>query len=243
MEHEKFEIGPRIIIKFGDSGVYITETVLFSIIVAAVIAIVCIWSASKLTKVPSKKQVWAELVVESLYKLVQGTMGKGAMAYAPYIGTLFLFLLIGSMLGLLGIRPITADVNTAFAMSGLTFILVQSQAIRSYGVVGKLKEMCHPYPFMFPLKIIEQVSFPISLAFRNFGNILGGFIVLELAIGALRTASENLHLPIPLLVTVIPLPANFFFDMFEPVLQSFIFIMLTMVFISMEIVIQGEDHS
>ncbi|MGL4483806.1 MAG: F0F1 ATP synthase subunit A, partial [Anaerovoracaceae bacterium] len=136
----------------------------------------------------------------------------------------------------------TADVNTAFAMSGITFILIQRQAIKSYGVRGKLKEMCEPYFFMFPLKIIEQVSFPISLAFRNFGNILGGFIIMELLFEALAGLSHKLGLEIPVFVAVIPLPANLFFDLFEPILQSFIFIMLTMVFISMEMAVHGEKH-
>ena len=46
--------------------------------------------------------------------------------------------------------------------------------------MGKIKEMCDPYPFMFPLKVLEEVSLPISLALRLFGNILGGMIVIEL---------------------------------------------------------------
>ncbi|MGL4483392.1 MAG: F0F1 ATP synthase subunit A, partial [Anaerovoracaceae bacterium] len=117
------EIGPRIIIKFGESGVFITETVLFSAIVAIVLIVLCIWLASGLQKVPKGKQVIAETIVMGIYNLVRDTMGPAARAYAPYIGTLFLFLLLGSMLGFFGQRPITADVNTAFAMSGITFIL------------------------------------------------------------------------------------------------------------------------
>jgi F-type H+-transporting ATPase subunit a len=79
---------------------------------------------------------------------------------------------------------------------------------------------------MFPLKIIEDVSIPISLAFRLFGNILGGMIIMALIFNALGSASHKLHLPIPLLEAVIPLPANIFFDIFEPILQAFIFTMI-----------------
>ncbi len=67
-------------------------------------------------------------------------------------------------------------------------------------------------------------------------------IVIEMLLEGLATASEALHLPIPLLDAVIPMPAIFFFDIFEPVLQAFIFTMLTMVFITMEIATRDEEH-
>lgn len=240
--HDLSNIGPRIIIKFGDSGVYITESVIWAAIVALVLIVLTFWLTKNMEKVPRGKQVVAETIVEFVYNLTGSIMGKSAEKYAPYIGTLFMFLLVGNSLGLFGFRPVTADVNTTFALAAITFILIQRQAIKSYGIRGKLKEMCEPYPFMFPLKIIEQVSFPISLGFRLFGNILGGAIVMALIFNALGAASEALNLPIPLLEAVIPLPFNLFFDVFEPILQAFIFTMLTMVFISMEIYIQESTN-
>ncbi len=235
------EIGPRIIIEFGDSGVFITETVLFAVAVAFVLVVLALWSTSRLEKIPRGKQVWAEFVVSGIYKLVENSMGKGATKYAPYIGTLFCFLVLGSILGLFGFRPITADVNTTFALSIFTFLIIQYTAIKHHGIKGKLKEMCDPYPFMFPLKIIEQVSFPVSLALRIFGNILAGYIVVHMLVNGLGSLSEMVGLPIPLFQMIIPLPANLFFDLFEPLLQSFIFVMLTMVFVSMEMAI-SKDH-
>ncbi|MEG0156355.1 MAG: F0F1 ATP synthase subunit A [Anaerovoracaceae bacterium] len=235
-------IGPHIVLKFGDSGVFITDSVIFGAIVAIVLTILFAWMTRNMQRVPQGKQAVAEIIVEGIYTLVENTMGKKAVGYAPYIGTLFIWLLAGNMLGLIGIKPYTSDVNTTFAMALVTFILIQRQAIKSHGFVGKLKEMGQPYPFMFPLKIIEQVSFPVSLAFRIFGNILGGVIVMELLFEGLHAASEALSLPIPLLQTIIPLPANFFFDVFEPILQAFIFVMLTMVFISMEIATNDDEH-
>lgn len=238
------EIGPKIIFKF-DNGFFITETTVWSVIVAVFMIVMALWLTRRMEKVPKGKQVVAEFIVEFLYKLTTDTMGKQAKGFAPYIGTLFIFLLIGNSLGLFGFRPITADVNTTFALAAITFMLIQVTAIQNHGVRGKFKEMCQPYPFMFPLNIIEQLSFPISLGFRLFGNILGGVIVMTLLLNGLHAASEAIHLPIPLLQAVIPLPANFFFDVFEPVLQAFIFTMLSMVFISREIIIQkafSESH-
>ena len=240
----KLEIGPKIIMKF-DNGFYITNTTFFGLIVAAFMIIMALWLTGRMEKIPRGKQVVAEFIVEFVYKLTTDTMGKQAKNFAPYIGTLFIYLIIGNALGLIGWRPVTADVNTTFALAFITFLLIQITAIRNHGVGGKLKEMCRPYPFMFPLNIIEQISFPISLAFRLFGNILAGVIVMELLYHGLHVFSDALHLPIPLLQAVIPLPANFFFDVFEPILQAFIFTMLTMVFISREILIQSafsETH-
>ncbi len=241
--HDLNHLGPRIIVGFGDSGIFITETVFFAVIVAVIMIGLALWSTRRMEQQPKGKQVVVEYIVESIYSLTEGAMGKHNSHFAPYIGTLFIFLLFSNSLGMWGFRPVTADVNTAFALSLTTFFLIQYNGFRSMGFIGKIKHMSSPYPFMFPLKIIEELSFPISLGFRLFGNILGGAIVMALIFTSLESASHALHLPIPLLQAVIPLPANLFFDVFEPILQAFIFTMLTMVFISMEIIIHGkEDH-
>jgi F-type H+-transporting ATPase subunit a len=245
--HDLNHIGPRVIVQFGDSGIYITETVIFGWIVAAVLIILALWSAHNLQRIPKGKQVIAEFVVKSVYDLVTGTMGKHCEKFAPYMGSLFLFILLGSMHGMLGLRPITADVNMTFALSGATFLIIQYNGFKTMGFVGKLKHMADPYPFIFPLKIIEELSFPISLSFRLFGNILGGVIIMALIFNGLHGLSEALlgRIPfigeIPWLQAIIPLPANAFFDIFEPIVQAFIFTMLTMVFVSMAVV-SHEDR-
>ena len=240
--HDLSNIGPRIIMSFGDGSVYITETVFFAMIVAAVLIILALFSTRKMEKYPKGPQVIAEFLVEFAYKFVGETMGKHNQNFAPYIGTLFSFLALGSALGLFGFRPMTADVNAAFAMSSITFILIQYNSIRTRGIKGYLGHMADPYPFMFPIKLIEEISFPVSLGFRLFGNILGGAIVMALIMTALGGLSHMLHLPIPIFEAIIPLPFNLFFDVFEPLLQSFIFTMLTMVFISKAMAAPGEHH-
>lgn len=239
--HNLSHLGPRKIIGFGDGSVFITETVFFAVIVAVILIIFALASTRKLERNPKGLQGIAELIVEFTYKLVGDTMGKHNLVFAPYIGTLFLFLILGNSMGMWGFRPVTADVNTTFALASITFMLIQFNSIRSRTLKGHFKHMMQPYPFMFPLKIIEEVSFPISLSFRLFGNILGGMIVMALIFSGLESASHMLHLPIPLLEAIIPLPANIFFDIFEPILQAFIFTMLSMVFIGMAIATH-EDH-
>ena len=239
---ELSHIGPRIIMSFNDGKVIVTETVITAAILAVIIAVVCIWMASNLQRIPSKKQVVAELIVGLVYSLTKSTMGARNVNFAPYIGTIILFILFGNMLGLFGLRPTTADVNMTFALSTITFFLIEFNSFRSMGIKGKLAHMCQPYPFMFPLKIIESVSRPISLGFRLFGNILGGVIVMELIYLGLGGLSHMLSLKVPVFVIGFPFPANFFFDIFEPVVQAFIFTMLTMVFISIEMVAHADEE-
>jgi len=245
---ELSHLGPRIIISLYDGKFFITETVMFGMILAVLIAILCLWLAKDLQKVPTKKQVVAEIIVKFIYNLTKTTMGPHNMAFAPYIGTIFIFILLGNMLGLLGLRPVTTDVNVTFSFSLLTFLLIEYNSIRSMGLRRKFLHMCDPFPWyvgmftLFPLRIIEALARPVSLGFRLFGNILGGFIVLELLFISLAGLSHLLTLKFPLLVAVIPLPANIFFDMFEPVIQAYIFTMLSMVFISMEIIKRGTDE-
>lgn len=239
--HSTEHLGPRKIIGFFDGQLFITETVFFGLIVAAVLVIFALLSTRKMQRDPKGLQLVAEIIVDGIYKLVGSTMGPKNIGYAPYMGTLFIYLIFCNALGLFGFRPVTTDVNMAFAMSSATFVIIQASSIRSKGLGGHLKHYTEPYPFMVPIKIIEDISFPISLAFRLFGNITGGMIIMALAFQALHSFTDKLDIHIPFFTFLIPLPLNLFFDVFEPVLQAFIFTMLTMAFVSMAVVTH-EDH-
>jgi F-type H+-transporting ATPase subunit a len=167
-------------------------------------------------------------------------MGKDKLSFAPFIGTLFLYLLVANALGLIGIRAVTADMNMTFALGLLIFFIIQYNSIRTKGALGYIKHFAEPYPFMVPIKILEEFTFPVSLSFRIFGNILAGVIVMELVLEGLSYLSGMAQLPIPLFQAIIPLPLNVFFDVFEPVLQAFVFSMLTMSFIAKAMATHGE---
>jgi F-type H+-transporting ATPase subunit a len=237
-------LGARVIFRIVGGpldGAVITETACWAVIVSVGLIIFGLVCARRLTRYPKGMQAVGEFIVEIVYKFVGDTMGKRNLSFAPYIGALFLFLLISNMLGLLGFRPVTADMNATFAMSVIVFFLIQINAIRSAGILHYFKHFTEPYPFMLPIKVLEEFTFPISLSFRLFGNILAGVIIMELAMEGLHMVSiEMLHLPIPLLQTIIPLPLNAFFDLFEPVLQAFVFTMLTMSFIAKAMVSRPE---
>ena len=239
------DLGPRIIFRFSN-GVYITETVCWAVIVAVFMIVFALVATRKLERDPKGLQGVCELIVEYVYKFVRDTMGKHNIGFAPYIGTLFFFLIICNALGLLGQRAATADMNFTFAMGILVFFLIQYNSIRSKGLLGYFKHFPEKnVPFlinclMVPIRIVEEIIFPVSLSFRIFGNILAGVIIVELWMHLMAVLSEKLFLPIPLLQIGLPLIPQSFFDIFEPFLQAFVFSMLTMSFIAKAITIHNH---
>ena len=222
------ELGPRVIFSIGP--VNITETVCFAWILSILILVFAFVSTRNLQKIPKGSQNVAELLVGFIYKMVKDVMGDVSEKFTPYIGTLIVFLGAGSMLGLLDLRPITADLNCTGPLALVTFVMIHYNAVKVQTAKGYIKELASPYAFMLPLNIISDSMFPVTLACRIFGNILAGVIIMGLVYSGLKTLSLHL-IPIPFLQIALPLPLNFWFDMFEPILQAYIFCMLTMVFI------------
>ena len=156
--------GPKILFEipiFG--GLPINQTMLSSWIVMATIIILAYLGTKKLEKIPGKAQLVAEGYVGAVYGLVEQTMGKDKLEFAPYIGTLFAFSFFSSMSSLVGLRPPTADLNTTLGWALITFFLVQGNGIRKKGVIGYLKGFLDPLPLLLPLNIISEIANPISL--------------------------------------------------------------------------------
>ena len=235
------DLGPRIILRF-DNGLVITETVCWAVIIVIALAITLPLLARNLQTVPKGAQAVAELIVEFTYNMVGNSMGKKNLVFAPFIGSLFIFLIVSNALGLIGARAVTADMNATLAFGILVFFIIQTTSIRNKGVKGYLGHFLQPYPFMLFTNILEEITFVISVSFRIFGNILAGFIIMDLLFEFLNWLSvDALKLPIPLFEIAIPLPLNFFFDMFSAVLQAFVFVTLSMAFIAKAAIGHGEE--
>ncbi|SHI59936.1 ATP synthase F0 subcomplex A subunit [Geosporobacter subterraneus DSM 17957] len=224
--------GARVIFELP-GGILITETVTTTWIIMAVLTIFALVATRRFEKVPRGLQNVVELLVEAIYKLTAQTMGEDKKAFAPYIGTLLMYLVCANLAGLFGFRPPTADVNTTMALALMTFFMIHFFGMKRKGVGRYLKGFLEPFPVMLPLNVIGELATPISLSFRLFGNIVGGLIIMNLLYGALATLSQSVGIPnIPVFQTAIPTVFHLYFDVFAGVLQSFIFAMLTMVFVS-----------
>lgn len=218
------EFGPEVIWSFTVAGrnIVVTQTVTTTWFIMAFLIGISILLTRKLSLVPGKKQMVAEILVDTIYNLTETTMGKKFKNFAPYIGTLLLFIGVANISGLVGLRPPTADLNTTLALALMTFVLIHFTGFKSKGFFGYLKGFLEPIPFLLPLNLMGELATPISLSFRLFGNIVGGLIIMTLVYEALGSFA-----------VIIPAALHAYFDLFAGLLQSFIFAMLTMVFVSL----------
>lgn len=232
--------GPRVsfVIPIGN-GIAITESVVIGWALIIVIAIICKVLTHNLKKVPeSKTQVIAEWAVSFVNDMVADAMGPKLVFFAPYIATIFIYALLGALVSMLGLRSMTADISVTLTWAVMTFVIITFYKIKSDGILGYLKGFLSPIFLMAPMNVISEVSLPVSMAFRMFGNVAGGMIITALVYGALSAATSALGLSIPILTVGIPAVLSAYFDLFSGVIQSYVFIMLTMINVGMA---TGED--
>lgn len=223
--------GPRVIFELP-GGILVTETVTTTWVIMAGLILFAFLATRRFERVPTGVQAVVEVLVDGIRTLTEQSMGKDKVAFAPYVGTLIMYILCANLAGLFGFRPPTADVNTTLALALMTFFMIHFFGMKRKGVGEYLKGFLEPFPVMLPLNLIGELATPISLSFRLFGNIVGGLIIMDLLYGALAALSVKIGIGIPVLQTAIPVALHMYFDLFAGVLQSFIFAMLTMVFVS-----------
>ena len=224
------------IITFSN-GFRISETVVTSWIIMAGLIIASFLLTRNLKPVPtSKVQIMLEYAVVTLRNLVHSNMGedieKRMPNILPYIGSLFLFFVCSNLIGLLGFKSPTTDVDTTLGWALITVFLIYYEGMKAKGL-KYWKGLLEPVPLLLPLNIVSEIATPISLTFRPFGNILGGTVIMGLLYQLLAFISSLIpNVSIPFLQLVIPVPLHLYFDLFSGCLQAFIFVMLTMVFVS-----------
>lgn len=232
--------GPKIIFQLP-FGIHITETVVNMWVVMALITLLSLWLTRNLkVRNPGKRQLAAEKLYLMLTGLVKDTMGKEQSFFVTYICALFSMSMFSSLMGLLGLRPPTADLSTTLGFALISFVLTQTVKIKNNGFLGFLKSFTEPVAVITPLNLISEVASPISMAFRHFGNIASGVVISALVYGALAALSNAVlgWLPnsflasVPWLMAGIPAVLSIYFDVFTSFLQAYIICMLTMVFAS-----------
>lgn len=208
---------------FGQT-VWITTThvsVLIVMLLILAFAIAANRTVKHATEVPGTFQNIVELVVEKLDGVVNGVMGKNAAHFLNYIGTIFIFILISNISGLLGIRPPTADYGVTLPLALMTFILIHYNQFKHQKVKGVIKGLCDPWIIWAPINIIGNIAVPISLSLRLFANVLSGTVMLALVYGLLQKFA-----------LVWPAALHIYFDLFSGAIQTYVFCMLTMTYIS-----------
>ncbi len=178
------------------------------------------------TDVPGGFQNVIELLVEKLDGIVSGTMGKiAAPKFRNYINTIFVFIFFSNISGLFGLRPPTADYGTTLALGLITFCLIHFTQFKNLPLKQIWKDMCSPLPpwlpIWFPINLISEIAVPVSLSLRLFANVLSGTVMMALVYGLLSKVA-----------IIWPAALHVYFDLFSGAIQTYVFCMLTMTYIS-----------
>ena len=214
---EKLAYKVSFYIPLGDIRIPVPQSVVVTWGVMAFLVIISIIFTRNMKIVPGKKQALIEFAIEKLYSVFYNILGENGKRYIPYLLTVLLYLGISNMLGLIGIAPPTKDLNTTAGLALMSIILIQYAGIHQRGVGGWLTHFAHPIGIMVPMNILELFIKPLSLCMRLFGNILGAYIIMELIIYCVPA--------------VVPLAARAYFDIFDGLLQAYVFCFLTSLFI------------
>lgn len=200
-------------------GIDVSESVVVTWIIMAILilAAIILTRNMKLDHI-SKRQAVAELIVTKLTGMVEGMIGTEGRVYVPYLTTVLLYIGVSNIIGLFGMKSPTKDLNVTIALALMSIVLVEAAGIYHHGVKKWLHKFTEPIAIVTPINVLEVFTRPLSLCMRLFGNVLGAFVIMEL---------------IKMLVPVF-LPAVFslYFDLFDGLLQAYVFVFLTSLYIS-----------
>ena len=200
------------------------EVIVMTWIVFILLIVLGLFASYRRKILPRPIQALGELIISILYGLTEDALGKElAKTYAPLICALFMFLLLSNWLGIIPhLEEPTKDLNTTFGLGIMGFFIAHYAGIKSKGFKAYIKEYFQPIFFMMPLNVIGELAKIVSISFRLFGNIMGGSIII-LVVSYL---TYSLVLP-PFLYG--------FFGLFVGTIQAFVFTMLTVVYISVQV--------
>ncbi len=198
-------------------GIPITQTTVSSFIITALLVAFCIVYGKRLKKRPDGMQVLIEKGVMMMRNMVIDTMGAHNVHWTPFIITLFVSSICGSLIGMTGfLRSTTADLSTVIVWAVMVTVIIWYNNIKNNGFVGWLKGFTEPVVVMTPMNIISEIAQPVSMAFRHFGNVAGGGVITSIlytALAGLSSAIINMIAStavMPVLVAAIGIALIFF---------------------------------
>lgn len=174
-------------------------------------------------KIPGRFQGAIEVVLELFGGITRETLGRHANRHLPTVITLFFFIWISNLLGVIPLmsEP-TRDLNVVFGQMLVMITIVHYEAIRVKGLKAYIREYFEPLFILAPLNIVGEIAKGVSLSFRLFGNIFGGSIII-LVISYLFK------------YTIMPVALNLFFGIFVGTVQAFVFTMLSLTYIAVAV--------
>ena len=163
------------------------------------------------------KQLVLETAVSGIYRFFDGILGKDGREYVPYLMAVAIYVGCANLIGLFGFKPPTKDINVTAALALMSIVLIELAGIRKRGGKGWLKSFAEPIAIVAPINVLEIFIRPLSLCMRLFGNVLGSFVIMEL-----------IKQVVP---AVVPVVFSAYFDIFDGIIQAYVFVFLTALFV------------
>lgn len=209
---------------FGHDMTFNLDVIIMTWIAMAFLIMFGYLAARKRSLLPGPVQAMGELFVSQLYALTEDALDKEqAKVYSPLICALFMFLLLSNWLGIFPpLAEPTKDLNTPLSLGLMGFFIAHYAGIKAKGFKTYVKAYFEPIFFMMPLNLIGELAKVVSISFRLFGNIMGGSIII-LVVSYLTYS------------IILPPFLNAFFGLFVGTIQAFVFTMLTVVYISVQV--------
>ena len=203
---------------FTIGGIGISESVAVTWIIMAGILIASLLLTRNLkVENPGKRQLFLEHAITWLQGIGEGILGPEGRMYAPYLSAVLLYIGIANLIGIFGFKPPTKDMNVTAALALMSIVLIEFAGIHKKGAKRWLKSFAEPIALIAPINVLELVIKPLSLCMRLFGNVLGAFVIMKLI--------EHI-LPVGL-----PVVFSAYFDIFDGLIQAYVFVFLTGLFI------------
>lgn len=215
----------QLIIPLGGHDITLNlEVIGMTWIVFLILIVVGFLTTRKRGIYPGAVQMLGELFVSQFYGLTEDALDKEmARKYGPLICALFMFLVLANWLGIIPhLSEPTKDLNTPLSLGVMGFVIAHYAGIKSKGFKAYAREYFQPMFFMMPLNVIGELAKIVSISFRLFGNIMGGSIII-LVVSYLTYS------------VLLPPVLNAFFGLFVGTIQAFVFTMLTVVYISVQV--------
>lgn len=216
---EQLEIEEVFSFHIGNVRIGVDESTVVSWIIMAVLTVLAIILTRnfKVTGEISKRQAFMEMIYEKSEDFFKGIMGEKVHKFIPWLMSTALFIGTSNIIGIFGLKPPTKSMQVTAVLALTSIVLVEYTSFKEKGFIGRLKAFSKPVAVVTPINIMEIVTKPLSLCMRLFGNVIGAFIIMEL-----------IKAVVPVFL---PTVFSLYFDIFDGLLQAYIFVFLTGLYI------------
>tara|TARA_B100002049_G_scaffold39788_1_gene26590 strand:- start:27 stop:770 length:744 start_codon:yes stop_codon:yes gene_type:complete len=230
---EQFEIVPYMHTEIGGYDISFTNSSFAMVLTVAAITLFLTLSVNTRSIIPSRLQLISELSYNFIAQLLSDTVGKQGRKYFPFVFTIFMFVLVGNMVGMLPYSfTFTSHIIVTFALAAVVFIGVTIIAFIKHGlhffsffVIPGLP--WYMLPLLIPIEVISYLSRPISLSVRLFANMLAGHTLIKVfAMFVISMPFYTGVLPLAFIVALTGLEILIAF------LQAYVFAILTCLYIN-----------